>query len=120
MLLALLSLLACDPGNQATNVCRDRREALDSLYTRYGGSPLAEGAQTGVLADTVTGIDRNQFEKKCVELGRGGKPTFAAKKAKEFFAEPANQAVCKRVVDLDDKLKALNRELPAADQVVCP
>lgn len=119
-MLLLLTALACDPGNQATNVCRDRREALDSLYTRYGGSAVAEGAKEGVLGEAVTGIDRAQFERKCVELGRGGHPTFGAKKAKAFFAEPTTLAACQRVVDLEDKLKALNRELPADAQVTCP
>ncbi|MDP2306438.1 MAG: hypothetical protein Q8P18_10470 [Pseudomonadota bacterium] len=116
----LLLLLACDPGNQATNVCRDRREALDGLYARYGGSAVAEGARTGLLGDAVTGIDRTQFEKKCIALGRGAHPNFAAKKAKDFFEEPTTRTECQRVVDLEDKLKALNRELPADAQVTCP
>lgn len=116
----LLTLLACDPGNQATNVCRDRRGAIDALYASYGGSAVAEAARTGLLGEVVTEIDLSQFEKNCVALGRGGRPMFAAKKAREFFAVPGTQAECQRVVDLDDKLKALNRELPADAQVTCP
>ncbi|MDP2316739.1 MAG: hypothetical protein Q8P41_27840 [Pseudomonadota bacterium] len=119
-MLLLLTVLACDPGNQATNVCRDRRAALDALYARYGGSPAAEGTRGGVLGGAVGEIDRARIEDKCLELGRGGHPTFAAKKAKDFFADPATLATCENVVDLEDKLKAINRELPADAQVTCP
>ena len=116
----LYLLLACDPGAQATDICRDRRDALDTLYAGYGGSPAAEGAKGGLLGDAIGEIDRTKFDRSCVDLGRGGRPSFAAKKAKDFFAEPATKDACQRVVDLEDKLKALNRELPADAQVTCP
>ena len=119
-MLFLLTLLACDPGAQATDLCRDRRDALDTLYARYGGSPAAEGAKGGLLGDAIGEIDRAKFDRSCVDLGRGGRPSFAAKKAKDFFAEPATKAECERVVNYEDKLKALNRELPADAQVTCP
>lgn len=119
-MLLLFTLLACDPGAQATSACRDRRETLDTLYARYGGSDVVVAAKEGILGGAIGGVDRAQFEKKCVELGRGGSPSFGAQKAKDFFAEAATKKACVRVVDLEDKVKAANRELPADDQVTCP
>jgi hypothetical protein len=116
----MLLLLACDPAITATDLCRERRDALDALYARYGGSAVAAEAQKGVLGGVIGEADRTRFEAGCVELGGGGRPTFMAKKAKDFFAEPQTKKTCERVVDLALKLKAANRELPADAQVACP
>lgn len=119
-MLILFAFLACDPGARATDLCRDRREALDALYTRYGGSELAEGAQGGPIGNAIQGADRASFEDKCLELGRGGRPTFLGDKAKKFFAEEENVISCGLIVNIEDKVKTINRELPADAQVTCP
>ena len=116
----LLLLFACDPGAQATDLCRDRRAALDALYGKYGGSDLAEGTKGGLFGDAIGEADRARFEESCVELGKGGRPKLMAQKAKDFFAAPETKAACERVVNLENKVAALNRELPAEQQVTCP
>jgi hypothetical protein len=119
-MLLLLTLLGCDPAAHATDLCRDRRDLLDALYARYGGSAVANAVQGGAVGEAIGASDRAEFEKKCVLLGQGGHPTLLAEKAKAFFAQPDTVADCRRVVDLATEVATIDRDLPAANQVTCP
>jgi hypothetical protein len=116
MLLTLL-LLSCDPVEKARNLCRARRETLDALYTDYGGAEGTKGS--GILAGAIGGADRANFEGKCVEIGKGGKPTIFTDKAKEFFGREDTVTSCRKVVDYETKVMAINRDLPESDRVSC-
>ncbi len=119
-MLLLLTFFGCDPAAQATDLCRDRRVTLDALYTRYGGSALAQEVTGGAIGNVIESADRSEFERKCILLGGGGRPTFLSDKAKAFFQEPESVAACQKVVDKETAVKKLNRELSATDQVICP
>jgi hypothetical protein len=114
----LQTLMSCDPVEKAHDMCRDRRELLDGLYTTYGGAEGAKGG--GLFGNAIGGADRANFEAKCRELGAGGHPTLLTDKARTFFGEAATAKTCAKVVDLETKVAAINRELPETDRVTCP
>ena len=117
-MLLILALMSCDPVESAQKLCRARGDTLDSLYTAYGGSELAKG--DGVIGNALGGADRTSFVSKCVDIGKGGHPTILTDKAKTFFADPKTVKACQKVVDLETKVAAINRELPENEKVTCP
>jgi hypothetical protein len=117
MILLSTVFFACDtiqtqlksPEEQLIDLRFEQKNAMDSLYTEYGGGSLVENINKNsdsvtdknakgflsALKTTVASTDRATFESGCLELGQGKNVPFFTEKAKTFFAKPETLAVCK-------------------------
>ena len=119
MIFFLFSFLACDtiesqlqtPEERLIELRFEQKEALDALYTEYGGGVLADNINKNAdsveatddnaksflsaLKNTVTSTDRASFDANCLEMGQGKTVPLFSDKAKTFFAKPETLATCK-------------------------
>ena len=125
--------LACDtvatqlksPEEQLIDLRFEQKEAMDSLYTEYGGGSLVENINKNsdsvtdenakgflsALKTTVSSTDRATFEAGCLELGQGKNVPFFTKKAKTFFAKPETIASCKASALRDLEIQKLELQV---------
>ena len=128
---ALVALASCSPSQSPREMCRQRREILDSLYASYGGGtgaamlraqPEAAGAG-GQVEDAARRLalklDQLRFEQLCDEAGRGAALSAIDEKALTFLQTPEAKAQCGRAVDLREAASAASSALPPDQRVVC-
>ncbi len=118
MLTSLLFLFSgCDvidaqlksPEEQLIDLRFEQKEAMNTLYTEYGGGSLVENINKNsdsvtdenakgflsAIKTTVASTDRATFEAGCLDLGQGKSVPFFTEKAKTFFAKPETISACK-------------------------
>ena len=118
MITSLLFLfIGCDvidaqlksPEEQLIDLRFEQKEAMNILYTEYGGGSLVENINKNsdavtdenakgflsAIKTTVASTDRATFEAGCLDLGQGKSVSFFTEKAKTFFAKPETLTACK-------------------------
>ena len=97
------------PEEQLIELRFEQKEAMNALYTEYGGGSFVENISKNsdsvtdenakgflsALKTTVASTDRATFEAGCLELGQGKSVPFFTEKAKAFFAKPETLTACK-------------------------
>ena len=121
------------PAERLINVRAQRTQIMDTLYTSYGGGTLTNDVKDKInsaidkkarkkkhklakaFKNTVSEVDRTRFEKHCLTIGNGNHAEILENKAKDFFENPQNINLCKRVAVLDLKISELELMLPSDD-----
>jgi hypothetical protein len=138
LLAAVLAVACRTPEEKLVDRRRDLRDALDRLYSEYGGSDLARevsGANGGtagaggraederarvpakgsggVVGRLVQELDRSHFEESCLAIGRGERSFVLSDRLDAFLKEADHSRACRDAARIQSDVSALEREVQA-------